>query len=120
LLEEPTDFIGVIISTLLGKRYPGEALAERIGGWRMTVVLETDYYPLAFAFSNGLTLRKGNIDHPTLRVVSSFDTIVEIARGSISPFSAFLKRSVKIRGLIQHPISSFRFIRLLLSALRGA
>lgn len=117
---EPNDFLGNIFAKVIGTLLQDDAKRRQIEKWEMRVVIETNFYPISLVFANGLRIERGRLKSPTLTLLTSMDTIVDIARGEISPMSAILKRHIKVKGLFRHPVATLRLYRLLNEALGGA
>lgn len=119
MLNEPRDFIGNILAILLERELDDERRRSEVLRWNMSVVLDTDYYPVTLHFSNGIRIERGLIDSPTLRLVTTLSTIVLLAGGRLSPVRGILQGRLKLSGLIRHPIAALRFYRLMMGGLRG-
>lgn len=119
MIAEPTDFIGNILTKLINKQLENPATLNRVKNWRMSVVLHTDYYPLALIFSDAMRIESGTIPDSTLTVNMTFNTIIKLAKGETSLIRSLFNRSIKIKGIIRHPISTFRFYRLMNAVLKG-
>jgi putative sterol carrier protein len=94
-------------------------LLNEIKGWKMTVVLETDYYPITMHFEKGISIEKGAVQNPTITLTTTLAAIASISEGELSPIRGILTRKLKIRGFLTHPRATYRFYRLMMSALGG-
>ena len=56
MLKEPPDFIGNILAKLINSKIASSALNERMQDWRMTVVFDTDYYPVSIYFDETISI----------------------------------------------------------------
>jgi hypothetical protein len=119
LLVEPTDFIGKILAMMINKQLESPATLSEVEKWQMTVVLQTDFYPLSLIFDDTMRIEKGVSPEPTLLVTTTFNTIIRIAKGESSLIKSVLGRSIRIKGLFRHPIATFRFYRLMNVVLKG-
>jgi putative sterol carrier protein len=119
VLEEPRDFLGYLLAHAIENQLQDPEFISRVKTWKMTVVLETNYYPLTMVFDNGLKIIRKAVENPTLIVKISMDTINQIIKEECSPLKAFFKGNIKVKGLFRHPIAMKRFYGLLTSGLRG-
>ena len=119
MLDEPKDFIGYLMSQLIGRQLEDPKLESRVRGWTMTVVLATDYYPVTLTFDKGVRFSKGAASDATLTVEMSFSTIIRLVMEETSTIKAFLKGEIKARGMFRHPVAMKRFYGLLNAALKG-
>ena len=117
MLNEPKDLIGNVLYILLARQFEDDGYLAEIKNWNMTVVLDTDYYPVTLAFADGITIEKGAVPNPTITLETTFETIVSIAVGEISPLRGMINRKLRIRGLFRHPRATLRFYRLMIRAL---
>ena len=113
------DFIGTVLSLVLQKKLDDPEELSRIEGWEMKVIFETNFYPVSLIFDNGLEIKKGEIENPTIRIFMTFDTLIELIRGKQSPMGAILRGKIKVKGLLRHPLATFRFYTLIGSSSRG-
>jgi putative sterol carrier protein len=119
MLNEPKDLLGNILGILLARQFTDEDFLAEVKGWDMTVVLDTDYYPITLNFNNGISIEKGAAPDPTIKLTTTLATIARISEGELSPIRGMLNRELKIRGLLTHPRATYRFYRLMMSALGG-
>jgi putative sterol carrier protein len=119
MLDEPKDFIGYLMSQLISRQLEDPKLESRVKGWKMTVVLATDYYPITLIFDRGVRFSKGAASDATLTVEMSFSTIIRLVMEETSTIKAFLKGEIKARGMFRHPVAMKRFYGLLNAALKG-
>ncbi len=119
MLVEPSDFIGKILAKMINKQLENSATLSKVKNWRMSVVLQTDYYPLSLIFSDVIKIESGAIVDPTLVFTMAFNTIIKIAKGDSSLVKSVFNRSIKIKGLLRHPIATLRFYRLMNAVLKG-
>jgi len=117
MLGSTRDFIGNILEIVLRKALDNPSLKSRFEHWKMTVLLETDYYPVTLVFDKGLRIERGATGKPDLKVSMGLDVVMRIARGDISMIGAFVRRRIRMKGLIRHPVMTFRFYRLMSLAL---
>jgi len=115
--ELPGDFIGAILYSMLRPQFESAGTATGKQSGRLTVVIETEYYPVTLELGDALRIHRGAGERPTLRVTTTLRTVVDIARHRISPVGAFLRGRIKIRGLLRHPFAARRFLALFLSSL---
>jgi hypothetical protein len=83
----------------------------------MSVILETDYYPVSIVFGDHIRIDARTVENPTLIFSMKFHTIISIVRKETSILSALLRGSIKVKGLINHPRAAFRFYKLMKSIL---
>ena len=118
MLSEPSDFVGNILAKMINRQLKDSTTLEKVKKWRMTVVLQTDYYALSLIFDELMQIKSGATTDPTLIATTTFHTILMIAKGKNSLLKSVLNRSVRIKGLFRHPIAAFRFYRLMNQALK--
>jgi len=119
VLDEPKDFIGFLMAQLISRQFKDPNLESRVKGWKMTVVLATDYYPVTLTFNRGVRFSIGAARDATLTVEMSFDTIIRLVMEETSTIKAFLKGEIKAKGMFRHPVAMKRFYGLLNAALKG-
>ncbi|RDE15255.1 MAG: hypothetical protein C4K48_04210 [Candidatus Thorarchaeota archaeon] len=119
MLHEPDDFIGNILGKLLNRQLENQPMRGKVGRWRMSVVLDTDYYPISIIFSYHIEIVADYVDDPTIVLSMKFNTIIRLFRGETSMIRAVLGGAIKTRGLLKHPLSMIRFYRLMTSILGG-
>ena len=85
----------------------------------MKVIFETNFYPVSIIFDNGIEIKKGEVENPTIRIFMTFDTMVDLVREKQSPIGAILSGKIKVKGLLRHPLAAYRFYKLMISSLRG-
>ncbi len=117
MLNEPKDLVGNVLYILLARQFEDDRLLSEVKDWRMTVVLDTDYYPVTLTFADGITIERGAVPNPTIILGTTFDTIVSIAAEEMSPVRGLINRKLRIRGLLKHPRAAFRFYRLIVRAM---
>lgn len=119
MLEEPTDFVGFLFAHTVSKQLENPEIESRVRNWKMTVVVDTNYYPVTIEFNDGVRIIRKFIDNPTLIVKISMDTISHIIKGELSPFRAFLSGDIKVKGMFRHPLALKRFYGLIIGTLKG-
>jgi len=119
-MHEPTDFVGKVLAKLVNSRLEvNPNLQAKVMHYRMQVVVDTSYYPVTLHFDKGLRIVKGAAERPTLRLGLSFDSIIGLVLHKVSPMRAVLKGQIKVKGLLRHPLATYRIYRLLMPALTG-
>ncbi|TFH06422.1 MAG: hypothetical protein E4H14_10850 [Candidatus Thorarchaeota archaeon] len=119
MLEEPPDFIGNILAKLLNRQLQNPSLRKRIEDWRMSAVLETDYYPVCLIFGQAVSIQTDTIDSPTLVLSMNFGTIIKLVEGETTMIRAMLRGSIKIKGFFRNLRSVYRFYSLMNLILKG-
>lgn len=119
MLNNPRDFVGNILAMMLSEHLKDPENAKKIQNWRMIVLLRTNFYPISITFENGVTISRDLVEHPTLEIVMSFDTMIELVRGKTSMVKEVIRRQIQIKGLLRHPIATMRFYRLMQVILGG-
>jgi putative sterol carrier protein len=119
VLDEPRDFVGYLLAHVVEQRLEDPNINSKVKTWKMTVNVETNYYPLSMIFDNGLRITRDIVDSPTLSVSISMDTISRIIKEEYSPIKAFLNGDIKVKGMFSHPLAMKRFYSLLIGALKG-
>lgn len=117
-MEEPKDFLGFLLYKLINKQLEDPNLSSDVIHWNMTVVLDTNYYPVTISFDNGVNISKDAIPNPTLRIKLSLDTIIQLAMNETSIVKAVLSRKIRIAGMLRHPLATKKFYSLLSSILK--
>ena len=97
MLNEPKDLLGNILSILLARQFTDEMFLIEVKGWKMTVVLDTDYYPITIHFANGISIEKGAIPNPTIKLTTTLAAIASISEGELSPIRGMLTRKLKMK-----------------------
>ena len=113
------DFIGTVLSQVLHKKLEDPEELTKIEGWEMKVIFETNFYPVSIIFDNGIEIQKGEVENPTIRIFMTFDTMIDLVREKQSPIGAILRNKIKVKGLLRHPLATYRFYKLMMSSLRG-
>ncbi|TFG31167.1 hypothetical protein EU527_13110 [Candidatus Thorarchaeota archaeon] len=113
MIAEPRDFIGNILAKLINNRLENPLELERVKKWRMSVILETDYYPISIIFEDQIGIEATTVDDPTLIFRMKFQTIVSIVKKETSILRALIHGSIRVKGIIQHPRAAFRFYKLM-------
>jgi len=119
MMKEPTDFIGNILAKLINLQLANSSMREKMANWNMSVVLDTDYYPVSIIFDETISMKTGSVDEPTLIFKMSFGTIISLVKKETSMIRAMLRGSIKVRGLLQNPRAAYRFYTLMNSILKG-
>ncbi|MHA1638473.1 MAG: SCP2 sterol-binding domain-containing protein [Candidatus Thorarchaeota archaeon] len=113
------DFIGTVLSLVLQKKLEDPDELTKIRGWEMKVIFETNFYPVSIIFDNGIEIKKGEVEDPTIRIFMTFDTMIDLVREKQSPIGAILSGKIRVKGLFRHPIATYRYYKLMMSSLRG-
>ena len=119
MLNEPSDFIGNILGKLLNRELEKPSMRRKMGRWRMSIVLNTDYYPVSIVISDRIEIIADYVASPTIVLSTKFSTIIELFNGETSMIGAVLRGTIKTRGLLRHPLSMIRFYRLMTAILGG-
>ncbi len=119
MIKEPTDFIGNILAKLINRQLENPSKQGMMTSWNMSVVIDTDYYPVSIIFDETISMKTGLVDEPTLIFKMSFGTIISLVKKETSMIRAMLGGSIKVRGLLQNPRAAYRFYILMNSILRG-
>jgi len=80
MMKEPTDFIGNILAKLINLQLANSSMREKMANWNMSVVLDTDYYPVSIIFDETISMKTGSVDEPTLIFKMSFGTIISLVK----------------------------------------
>ncbi|MBN2230089.1 MAG: hypothetical protein JW779_10925 [Candidatus Thorarchaeota archaeon] len=118
MLAEPKDFIGNILAKLINRFLEDSSQYEKVKKWNMTVVVETDYYPVTLIFGDSISIQRGIIENPTLVFVMNFKKIISLAKKETSILGSLIHGSIKTKGILKHPRAAFRFYRLMDSILK--
>ena len=118
MLEEPPDFIGNILAKLINSKIASSALGEKMQDWRMTVVFDTDFYPVSIIFDQTLSIKSGHVEEPTLIFKLKFGTILKLVERNTSMVRAILRGKIKVKGF-RHLVSLYRFYSLMNTILKG-
>ena len=117
MLEEPPDFIGNILAKLINSKITNSGLHDKIQDWRMTVVFDTDFYPVSIYFDEAVRIKAGIADEATLIFKLEFGTILELVERKTSMIRAILSRKIKVKGF-RHLVSLYRFYGLMNTILK--
>ena len=119
MVNEPPDFIGNILAKLFNRQLENPSIKKRVEDWNMSVVLQTDYYPLSVIFDNGITVLPEVVKDPTLIFTMNFSTIISLVQGKTTMMRAMLKGLIKVKGLFRNIRAAYRFYTLMNSILEG-
>ncbi len=117
MLTEPPDFIGNILAKLINNQIANSALRDKMQNWRMTVVFDTDYYPVSIIFDETISIKSGIVEEPTLIFKMEFGTILELVERKTSMIRAIFSRKIKVKGF-RHLIALYRFYGLMNTILK--
>lgn len=117
MINEPTDFVGNIVAKLIAKALAKPSMSKKAIEWRMIITLSSDYYPVSIIFNDGVSVARSIDSKPTLDVEMNFGTIIELVEGKTSMVKEILNRGIRVKGLLRHPIATFRFYTLMKSIL---
>ena len=118
MLEEPPDLIGNILARMINRQFSTSRVGEKLPSWRMSVVFDTDYYPVSIIFNETISIYAGFVKNPTLVFKLSFGTILLLVEKKTTMIRAILSGNIKVKGL-RHLISLYRFYGLINSILKG-
>lgn len=118
MLNEPSDFLGSILSRMLDRYLSNPSVLREIEDWRMSVRLVTDYYDLVLTFNRGITVTREQNAPSTITVSTTFNDLLRVLSGEVSLFRALLSGKMKVSGFARHPVSAFRFYRVMKSLLQ--
>jgi len=118
MLTEPPDFIGNILAKLINSQISTSALSDKMQNWRMTVVFDTDYYPVTIIFDETISIKAGIVEGSTLTFKLEFGTILELVERKTSMIRAILSGKIKVKGF-RHLIALYRFYGLMNTILKG-
>ena len=104
---------------MINRQLEDPSTLSKVKKWRMSIVIQTDYYPLSLIFSDSMRIEKGVVHDPTLVAITSFGTLLAITKGKSSLLKSVMNRTIRIKGLLRHPIAAFRFYRLMNQVLKG-
>ncbi|TXT54541.1 MAG: hypothetical protein BAJATHORv1_60037 [Candidatus Thorarchaeota archaeon] len=120
MIVNPTDdFIGTLLAEVFRRELESEKKKEEVSKWKISMILDTDYYPVSIEFNNGISIIKGVIKDPDITMTTSMQTIIDITRGKTSALRAIRKGELRVKGLFRHPRSAFRLYRFMIPALEG-
>lgn len=118
MLKEPPDFIGNILAKLINTQIESSTQSRKIMDWRMSVVFDTDFYPLSIIFDEIPSIQAGIVDKPTIIFKLKFGTILELVERKTSMIRGILSGKIKVTGF-RHLIALYRFYGLMNSILKG-
>jgi len=119
MISEPSDFIGNILAKLINRQLENPITRKKLADWRMSVIIDTDYYPVSIIFDGDISLKTSSVDEPTLIFKMNFGTIISLVKKETSMIRAIIGGSIKVRGLLQNPRAAYRFYSLMNSILKG-
>ncbi len=118
MMKEPTDFIGNILAKLINLQLENSSMRDKMANWNMSVVLETDYYPVSIIFDEIISIEAGLVSDPTLVFKLKFDTILKLVERKTTMIRAILRGKIKVKGF-RHLIALYRFYGFMNSILKG-
>jgi len=98
MLKEPPDFIGNIFAKLTNNQLATSTLMDKMQDWRMSVVFDTDYYPVSIIFDEIISIEAGLVSDPTLVFKLKFDTILKLVERKTTMIRAILRGKIKVKG----------------------
>ncbi|TFG12807.1 hypothetical protein EU537_08260 [Candidatus Thorarchaeota archaeon] len=110
-MEKPGDFIGLLFRILLDKKLENESFREEVKAWNMTVVLETDYYPITMRFDNGVSIHYGSDKSADIHVKTTMKRMIEIAAGNQGLLASIVGGMISVNGIWRRPRSGYRFYK---------
>ncbi|NWF95919.1 MAG: hypothetical protein HXY34_07220 [Candidatus Thorarchaeota archaeon] len=113
MLQKPKDLLGAVLTKILEEKVSNTALASGVSRWRMTVVIDTDFYPVSIVFDRGIRVEYGARPDAQLRVRMTMSTMSDVFQKRASVLQSVLRRKIRVRGLARHPVSALRFYRLM-------
>ncbi|MBD3407330.1 MAG: hypothetical protein GF411_14530 [Candidatus Lokiarchaeota archaeon] len=119
IVNQSGDFIGTLLAEVFRRELLSDRKREKVKKWRISLLLDTDYYPVSINFNNGISIKKGIIKDPDITMTTSMQTIIDITKGKISAFQALRKGELKIKGILRHPLAAIRLYRFMIPALGG-
>jgi len=118
-MEKPADFIGLLFSILLDRKLENQSFRNEVKTWNMSVVLETDYYPITLQFDDGVSIHYGSDESPDIYVKTTMKQIIDIARGNQGLLVSIARRKIAINGIWRHPRAGYRFYKTMKNLLGG-
>lgn len=119
MLNKPDDFVGIILAKMITKVLSKPQLARKVKGWKMSITLSSDYYPVTIIFDKGISVIREFDSKPTLNVKMKFETIINMVEGKSSMIGEMFRRRISVEGLVRHPIATYRFYKFMQSLLEG-
>ncbi|MGY5880452.1 MAG: hypothetical protein RTV31_09375 [Candidatus Thorarchaeota archaeon] len=119
MLKEPPDFIGNILAKLINRQIQNPSMKEKMKSWKMSVILETDFYPVSIIFDQDITAFAEVVENPTLVFTMDFGTIIKLVEQETTMIRAMIGGSIKVKGFFRNLRSVYRFYSLMNSILKG-
>jgi len=118
MMKEPPDFVGNILAKLMKRQLENPAISRMVKDWRMSVVFDTDYYPVSIIFDESIQIKTGFPEDPTLVFKLDFRTILLLVERKTTMIQAILRRKIRVKGF-SHLKSLYRSYRLMNLILKG-
>ena len=103
-IQKGEDLITITLQNILSYRKDDEDFINLVLNWNKTVLIEVDgFYPVEVIFDrNEIKFKIDNFDKKiNLKVKMDIYTFLDLAFGRLNPVKAFLKRKLKIKGLLK-------------------
>jgi len=103
-IQKGEDLITITLQNILSYRKNDEDFIKLVLNWNKTVLIEVDgFYPVEVIFDgNEIKFKIDDFDKKiNLKVKMDIYTFLDLAFGRLNPIKAFLKRKLKIKGLLK-------------------
>ena len=103
-IQKGEDLITITLQNILSYRKDDEDFINLVLNWNKTVLIEVDgFYPVEVIFDrNEIKFKTKDFDKKiNLKVKMDIYTFLDLAFGRLNPVKAFLKRKLKIKGLLK-------------------
>ncbi len=103
-IQKGEDLITITLQNIFSYRKNDEDFINLVLNWNKTVLIEVDgFYPVEVIFDrNEIKFKTKDFDKKiNLKVKMDIYTFLDLAFGRLNPVKAFLKRKLKIKGLLK-------------------
>jgi len=119
-IQKGEDLITITLQNILSYRKDDEDFIKLVLNWNKTVLIEVDgFYPVEVIFDrNEIKFKTKNFDKKiNLKVKMDINTFLDLAFGRLNPIKAFLKRKLKIKGLLKI-VTVLKFMKIFLKTMK--
>ncbi len=118
-IQPPNDLISIAIHNILSYRKDKE-FYDLVKDWNKVIVINViEFYPVTVTFQGDeIKIEQGDAKKPSLKVTMGLNTMVDIAFGRTGPYTAVLKRKMKIKGIYRIG-TLLKFQKIFLGALKS-
>ena len=119
-IQKGEDLITITLQNILSYRKDDDDFINLVLDWNKTVLIEVDgFYPVEVIFDrNEIKFKTRDFDKKiNLKVKMDINTFLDLAFGRLNPIKAFLKRKLKIKGLLKI-VTVLKFMKIFLKTMK--